>query len=184
MPILGIIASSKLTAVPNSYESIATVTVGSGGQSDITFSSIPSGFKHLQIRGISNASSFADETVRAQFNGDTGSNYSWHTLYGSGTGAFSDFNGVSSTYVGNFARTGDSSSIFGASIVDILDYDNTNKYKTVRSLAGQDSNGSGIIWLSSASWRNTNAITSIKIFPATGSFEQYTQFALYGIKGA
>jgi hypothetical protein len=31
MPILGIIASSRLAAVPNSYESIATVTVGSGG---------------------------------------------------------------------------------------------------------------------------------------------------------
>ena len=31
MPILGIIASSRLAVAPNSYESIATVTVGSGG---------------------------------------------------------------------------------------------------------------------------------------------------------
>ena len=40
------------TPVLNSYESIATVTVGAGGTSTITFSSIPTGYTHLQIRGI------------------------------------------------------------------------------------------------------------------------------------
>jgi N-methylhydantoinase A/oxoprolinase/acetone carboxylase beta subunit len=46
MPILGIIASSKLSAVGD-FESIATVTVGG---TSITFSSIPSTYTHLQIR--------------------------------------------------------------------------------------------------------------------------------------
>ena len=52
MPILGIIASSKAVAVPNSYESIATVTVGSGGTSEINFTSIPATYTHLQLRII------------------------------------------------------------------------------------------------------------------------------------
>ena len=48
--ILGILASSGVAAgAANSYESIATVTVGSGGSSTITFSSIPATFTHLQI---------------------------------------------------------------------------------------------------------------------------------------
>jgi hypothetical protein len=51
MPILGIIASSKLT-VSNSYESIATTTVGSGGSATVTFSSIPATYKHLQVRTL------------------------------------------------------------------------------------------------------------------------------------
>ena len=183
MPILGIIASAITgNLVTNSYESIATVTVGSGGASNIEFTSIPSGFTHLQIRLI-NDTSAGDVNIRAQFNGDTGGNYSWHTLYGPGNGsAYSDFNGVSSTYYGSFSRGGNGSGIFGASIVDILDYKNTNKYKTVRSLTGKDSNGAGIMWLSSGLWQSTTAISSIKIFPESGNFNQYSQFALYGVR--
>ena len=55
-------------------------------------------------------------------------------------------------------------STFGTFIIDILDYANTNKYKTTRALAGYDGNGSGGPSLDSGNWRNTNAITSIKLF--------------------
>jgi hypothetical protein len=58
-----------------------------------------------------------------------------------------------------------------------------NKHKTVRGLAGWDANGSGYGGISSGVWRNTNAVTSINLVPS-GNFMQYTQFALYGIKGA
>jgi hypothetical protein len=73
--------------------------------------------------------------------------------------------------------------IFGVGISDILDYANTNKHKTIRSISGHDQNGSGFVFLFSANWRNTNAITSIKLFPAAGSFAQNSTIALYGIKG-
>ena len=49
MPILGILASSY-PAVSTSYESIATVTVGSGGAANVEFTSIPGTYTHLQIR--------------------------------------------------------------------------------------------------------------------------------------
>ena len=182
--ILGILAQSAGAAgSASSYESIMTSTVAGGGTSYVEFTSIPSTFTHLQIRLI-NDTSAGDINIKAQFNGDTGSNYSWHTLYGSGAGAYSDFNGVSSTYYGSFSRGGNGSGIFGTSVADILDYKNTNKYKTVRTLAGKDSNGGGIIWLSSGLWQSTAAISSIKIFPDSGNFAQYSQFALYGIKGS
>jgi hypothetical protein len=75
-------------------------------------------------------------------------------------------------------------SIFGVAVCDILDYTNTNKYKTVRSLSGHDQNGSGYVTLMSGSWRNTAAITSITILRDSGgaNLTQYSQFALYGIK--
>ncbi len=181
--ILGILAQSAGAAGGgNSYESIETATVGSGGTSYVEFTSIPSTFTHLQIRLI-NDTSAGDINIRAQFNGDTGSNYSWHTMYGTGGAVYSDFNGVSSTYYGSFSRGGNGSGVFGASVVDILDYKNTNKYKTVRSLTGKDTNGSGILWFSSGLWQSTNAISSIKIFPESGNLNQYSSFALYGIKG-
>jgi hypothetical protein len=64
----------------------------------------------------------------------------------------------------------------------VLDYGNTNKNKTVKTLAGYDGNGSGEIWFTSTLWNNTNAITSMTI-SSNFNFTQYSSFALYGIKG-
>lgn len=73
--------------------------------------------------------------------------------------------------------------VFGAIVLDILDYADTNKYKTTRSLAGLDSNtAGGALQLASGSWRNTAAITSITFSSGT-NFQQYSTLALYGIKG-
>ena len=187
MPILGIYASSMQPALnATSYESIATVTVGAGGSSSISFTSIPSTYKHLQIRGIGRtARSNADDNAYIRFNSDTGNNYAWHSLYGTGSGVTAY--AVSSTNYGQILATSAASttaSVFNGSVIDILDYANTSKYKTVRALSGFDANGSGIIYFNSALWQNTNAITQIDLAGITGSnWAQYSSFALYGIKG-
>jgi hypothetical protein len=69
--------------------------------------------------------------------------------------------------------------------MDILDYANTNKYKTVRTLSGYDLNNAtyGALRSYSGLWMNTNAITSIKFYADGVNLAQYSQFALYGIKG-
>ena len=178
MPILGITASSITSSTQTAYQSISTVTVGSGGASDITFSSIPSTYAHLQIRVMSKLSAAND--IYLQFNADTGNNYQRHTLYGNGSaaGSYSETgnNRISILYTPN---TGEN-----CSIVDILDYKDTNKYTTVRALGGADNNSNGFVALQSGGWRNTAAITSIKLYPASGTISEYSSFALYGIKGA
>ncbi len=73
--------------------------------------------------------------------------------------------------------------MYAAGGLDILDYADTNKYKTCRLLWGQDLNGGGRVALQSANWQKTAAITQIDFSCATGNFMQYSQFALYGIKG-
>ena len=62
MPILGVIDSAK-TGNLSSYESIQTITVGSGGASTIVFSSIPSTYAHLQIRALN----ITTATTRSSF---------------------------------------------------------------------------------------------------------------------
>jgi hypothetical protein len=84
--------------------------------------------------------------------------------------------------VGLAAAASSTSNTYGVFIIDILDYANTNKYKTVRTLGGYDANGSGVVSLRSNSWRNTSAITSVKFY--TGGTTSDSRFALYGIKGA
>jgi hypothetical protein len=186
MNILGIIASSKFGDVGD-YESIATVSVGSGGSSFVEFTSIPGTYTHLQIRALARGTrSDAGDGLTLQFNGDTASNYSSHNLYGNGSTVSAGVWNTTNIPLQNVmcAATG-GSNIFGVMVTDILDYANTNKYKTTRDLSGNDRNGSGDVTFQSGSWRNTNAITSIKIAPLYGAgIAQYSQFALYGIRSA
>jgi len=187
MPILGILASSKLTAAAGDYESIATVTVGSGGNASVDFTSIAADWTHLQVRAILRSSASTTNTgLKATFNSTSTNYYALHQLYGDGSSAIANTNSASS-YAVTGHQTGASATtgIFGVMVMDILDYAHTNKNKTVRTLTGYDANGSGLILLRSSLWMNTSAITSISFTSeAAGNLAQYSHFALYGIKGA
>lgn len=177
--------SGHLWAPNGAYDALATVTVPSGGVTSIEFAGIPQGYKHLQLRILSKLNYgnwWASTSMR--FNGDSGNNYSYHDLYGDGgTMAAQNATSQNKMYIGWSSGTTPSSTTFGAIIVDILDYTATNKNKTVKSLTGIDGNGGGIISLESNAWYSTNAVNSISIIPNNGTtFQQYSQFALYGVK--
>jgi hypothetical protein len=168
MPILGILASAITgNLVTSSYESIATATITTATPT-ISFTSIPSTYTHLQIRGITrDARSVNVNTLNMRLgNGsiDSGSNYAAHSLDGDGASAVAA--GTSSqTKMGFWIEPGASATAnaFGAFVIDILDYKDTNKYKTVRILGGTDLNGSGNAHLCSGLWQSTSAIMAILI---------------------
>lgn len=176
-------------AAVGDFESIATVSVGGGGAADVEFTSIPATFTHLQIRFIARSarSGFADDPIDMQINGDTGANYATHTLNGDGSIATAGA-GASISYFrcGRMTAATAGASTFGVGVIDILDYANTNKYRTVRTLTGEDNNGDGLVSLFSGLYQSTTAVTSIKLFSGTGAnnFVQYSAFALYGIRSA
>jgi hypothetical protein len=177
MPILGVIASS--IAKIGSFDSISTVT-STGSSGTITFSSIPSTYTHLQIRGIIASPSSNYSLIR--FNSDTGSNYTAHFLYGSGSSAVAS--ALTSQTAGYTTRADAGSPTFATGIIDILDYANTNKNKTFRTLTGWENNTTGIVMLNSGVWMSTSAITQIDLITQSGNYSSGTTFALYGIKGA
>lgn len=184
-PILGIWASQisgHLWAPQGAYDALATVTVPSGGVASITFSGIPTGYKHLEIRAIGKSAS-TNTNGDLTFNGDTGNNYTWHYLLGDGSSASAGAATSRANIVGMVLMPDSSNtSVYSANVVSILDYASTNKYKTVRALQGYDVNGGGAIFLSSGEWMSTNPITSITFTGRGQNFAQYTQVALYGIK--
>jgi hypothetical protein len=170
------------------YESIATVTVGSGGAASVTFSSIASTYTHLQVRAITRSTSgnFNDMLVTA--NSDSGSNYSWHRILADGStvtaGATASTTAIT---IGVNSSPTQTAGVFAANIIDILDYASTSKNKTFRALTGVDNNGSGYVIPYSGAWYNSStAISSLVFTPQSGAgnFAQYSSFALYGIKGA
>ena len=173
-PILGIIASQNYPRITGSYESIATVS--DSGSSVVTFSSIPSTYKHLQIRCFSTPSGATYNYLR--LNSDTGTNYSFHQLTGDGSTAGAAGGATQNlVYINNYSSTQPA-----VAIIDILDYQNTNKNKTIRSLAGVDSNGAGYVQFRSGAWYNTAAVSTVTITVDGGSYSTGSSFALYGIK--
>jgi hypothetical protein len=169
----------------NSYELISTV-IASGSVSTISFSSIPSTYKHLQIRGaVRTASSSANTGCEITFNGDTGGNYSWHTLAGNGSGAYSEGQ-TSQSYIttNSFAGNGSTTGDFGAIILDIFDYANTSKNTTTRLMGGHTSDLGRQIRFESGLWFNTAAVTTVQ-FKGYSSLNYVvgSRFSLYGIKG-
>lgn len=178
----------------NFMEPIATTLVGSTSVNSITFNDIPQGYKHLQIRYIARSSRAVafGTSVYVYFNSDvTISNYyNAHILYGDGTSATAAAANTGSSYgclAGYALGANATANCFSASIVDILDYTNTNKNKTIRGLTGDEQNSGNTnseIDFYSGLWMNTNAINSITLYlPSSTNFLQYSRFSLYGIKG-
>lgn len=168
------------------YEHIESVTVGSGGASSVTFAGIPQYYRHLQIRGMvrSTATGTAgSEEVFVRFNGDSTASYSYHYLQGNGS-IIGSYASTSQTQ-GNIAmacRDGYATNVYSPFVADILDYSNTVKNTTVRSLRGQDTNGAGFVSLMSTGWYKTSAVSSITIIPESVPFKQFSTFSLYGIR--
>jgi hypothetical protein len=178
---------------PTNFESIATA-IGTGSSGTITFNSIPSTYKHLQIRFMAKASPTTVSTrdIQIQFNSDTGNNYARHNLYGNGSTvsalgvdtSTSNFIAIQSSACNSDASL---ANMVGTGIIDIHNYASTTQNKTVRAINGMDvnlSNTGFTIQLTSGLWTQTSAINSITLALSSGNFTTQTKFALYGIKGS
>jgi hypothetical protein len=162
------------------YEQIAT-SFGTGSSGVITFSSIPSTYKHLQIRYTAMNTS-TTRGIFLRMNSDTGSNYSYHNLYGEGSSVTSGAGTSSSSVILLDAVAASQTNQTSAGIIDILDYTSTTNNKTVRALYGQRTTNS-YIYLASGNWRNTSAISNITLTAPANNFDVISRFSLYGIVG-
>lgn len=167
------------------YESLATVTLSTSTAS-VSFTGIPAGYKHLQLRAIARSTD-ANQNVQGDFyvNGvNSGASYAFHHVEcsGSGTPGSTGYPDSNTSYWQRLPGATATASVFGAYIFDFLDYSNTNKYKTFRQLGGFDANGSGQIFMVSNLFKSYSPVSSITLYSDTGNLAQYSQFALYGVK--
>jgi hypothetical protein len=163
----------------NTFEAIATQTLGTAAAT-VTFSSIPSTYTDLVL--ISSPQNNASESLYFKINGDTGSSYSTTVLTGNGTTATSARQASNTTGIlAGAPAIGLSSTVYGTSIVHIMNYANTTTFKTALSrwaLASAETNATVGLW------RSTAAINSITFLVIAGTFSVGSTFSLYGIKAA
>jgi len=163
--------------MPKTYEPIVSTTL-TAGTASVTLSSIPQTYTDLIL--VVQADTTGGDDLRIRFNSDTSSLYSYTVLGGNGSVVVSARNnnltaGLGS-YYGNF-----STSIDNVQITQILNYSNTTTNKSLITRANKASGGVDLV---ANLYRSTSAISSITIFPNSGSFESGSIFVLYGIKAA
>jgi len=153
----------------STYTPLATLTLASSASS-VTFSNIPGTYRDLVF--VFNGTVPSGYFFRAQFNGDTGNNYSNMQMYGDGSSP------GSGTINGDNINLGQLQPTHNMAIANIMDYSATDRHKTVLN------RGDAISTITIANvgrWANTAAITSIRLFPSSGSFTTGSTFNLYGI---
>jgi hypothetical protein len=166
------------------YDPAATFLIqriNGSGVSSVTFSSIPQTYSSLQIR-MNWLASVSGNGLLLEINGSSSGIYDNHWLRGNGSAASASYS-INTSF--NFLPTiinGSSTTYPTGSIVDIHNYTSTTQNKTIRSFGGVDLNGSGEVVLASGLWRNTSAITSLRIYMSSGTFSSGSTFALYGMK--
>lgn len=175
------LAGNAAYQLPGSYDLISS-SILTSTQSSVTLdlSGLSATYKHLQIRMVTKANSLDySDNYTARVNGDSGSNYSFHRIYGDGSGVGAGGGNSATSFIpGRFARSTGSS--FFPSVLDIYDAFSTVKTKTFRAIYGSDS--ANFNFLANGGWYNTAAMTSIT-FLSAGDFAVGSRFSLYGIKG-
>lgn len=173
----------------NYFHHLETVRLG-GNATSVTFSNLArySDYEHLQIRYLarSNRSGTDIEEMIVRLNGDSGTNYSHHQIFGTSSISVASV-GTSNATFGQIGLTSGSidANHFVGGTIDFIDVFSTSKNKTIRGLCGWYGNSSNYrngITLRSSSWYSLAATTSIALLPVTNSFTSGCRFSLYGIK--
>jgi hypothetical protein len=183
---LGFWAASGGGANGPAFDLLETTTLTSSASS-VTFSGLDdySDYKHLQIRAVAR-NDFATTNARdlaIRINADTGTNYSSHSMVGTGS-AVTAYNTTNRTSIAGreaWADGSNSAGIFGAAVIDVLDFSSTSKNTTIRAFYGVLAEGQQRVAITSGAFYDTSAVTSIQIY-LSQNFVSGSRFSLYGVK--
>tara|TARA_R110000751_G_scaffold181447_1_gene288160 strand:+ start:14 stop:544 length:531 start_codon:yes stop_codon:yes gene_type:complete len=165
--------------------------IGVGGAASWTKSSIPSTYDHLLLK-ISSRSEGGTyyEQLNLQFNSDTGSNYSYTSIYAAGSTVYSG-RGTTTVAIRNLYANGSSNTAdaFGSINIWIPNYANASNFKQAitNSVTASDSttDWQWTLFTGGGLWQSTAAISEVSVSPvAANDFAQYSTFTLYGVTGA
>jgi hypothetical protein len=165
------------------YIALQNTTLGSSAAS-VTFSSIPATYRDLVIvvNGRTTTTATNGQWIVAEFNSDTGANYSVVTMEAGGGATTIRSLSLTNGYVGKMNTSSSSNTDFSTSLIHIMDYSATDKHKTVLGRSsGKDGALDFAVSALATRWASTNAVNQVKLSLDTNSFASGSTFALYGI---
>lgn len=160
------------------YTPLANITLSSSASS-VTFSSISQSYKDLVLVIDAGNAGNVYNGLRARFNGDSGSNYSWLYALGNGSTTVSGIeNAVAQVNIGAAGASRSST------IVSIFGYSSANKHKSLLTRRAVNDASGYSVGLEAGRWASTSAINSIVIFDQSGyNLDAGSSFSLFGISG-
>jgi len=185
MPIpLGVLAVAGAGGggLATSFDLLETTVLGSV-TSSVTFSNLNtySDYKHLEVRVTAKSNDANNQSLRVILNADNAGNYNWHRLDGDGSSVSSTNQTNDERMVAGLIARSTGSGEFSGHIISVLDFSNSSKFTTIRTLSGFFQTANKRIQLSSGAWRNTAAVTSLRL-EAFADFQTGSRFSLYGLR--
>ena len=168
----------------NTFELIASSTVGASPAASIDFSSISGSYTDLLLKlSIRSNRASTDDLLNINFNG-VSTNQSSRWLQGNGASASSGTYG-SNLYIGWVDAANDTASTFGNAEMYIPNYaGSTNKSLSMDSVLENNAT-TALSGMFAGLWSSTAAINQITITSVFGaSFVQHSTAYLYGVSNA
>ena len=170
---------------------ITTTTLGSDTAS-VTFTSTDDGqvgdfSQYMDLVVVSyarGAVAVVTADLNMQLNADTGSNYGYQTLYGTGSAAAAASSTLAWFQLGTLPCDNATANIFMGAVTTLFDI-NSGKYKAALSQGACDLDGStsGRVHLRGLTWLSQAPITQIKLYDASGAGDlaDGSSFSLFGV---
>jgi len=170
--------------MPNTFELIASSTVGSGGAASIDFTSIPSTYTDLVVKCSFRVTVAGPlDGIKISFNGST-SSFTARDIYGNGSSVGSESSTIA-RWAGLAAATGATASTFSNFEIYIPNYAGSTNKSYSSDAVSENNATAGYNFLFAGLWSNTAAINQITLTPDTASsINQYSTAYLYGVKNA
>ena len=175
------------------YDLLETVNVTGSSTYTASFTGLDeySDYKHLQLRVVSKSLAVNNgglSTYEMRFNNDSTQSYGTHELYGNGSnvgsGGGANRDSLSRIYA---APRESNTNLFGAAVIDILDFSSSTKNTTIRTLCGTMGSltpvsSYSLVALTSGFWNNTNPVTQLDFGVNSNGFYAGSRISLYGVK--
>ena len=175
--------------MPTTYQKIASVTVGSGGASNIDFTNIPATYNDLSIvYSLRGANANTMSYVNINLNNST-SGYSNRSIFGTSTVMYTyTYNTLQYLWGGIHQGGSTTSNTFGNGQIYIPQYASTSTAKSLIIDQVSENNATSadaaFALINGGLWNNTAAITSVKLTNELGNWVQHSTATLYGIKNS
>ena len=160
----------------------------SSSAASVTFSSIPATYTDLVLRWSTRCDA-AQPDMFVRYNSDSATNYSRVEVYMSGSTVY---NGIASSQTSQYQtgsndRSDNTANTFSNGEVYIPNYTSTTSKPVSRFNVAEDNSTSSFrsyVVAGAHLYRNSSAISSIVISPASDNFVSGSSFYLYGISNA
>jgi hypothetical protein len=162
----------------NSMIPLGTTTLTNNTNFSVVFDSIPSGYRHLVLRG-SMLRTTTTSGIRFKFNSNAENIYDLAILGSNGSNTLTVLETYTSGQPSYWVQPGPT--VPSSFELVVLDYAQTDKNKTVLASFNRQS-GSGTATLRGIhTWRKLDAITKIELYSSGQAYDVGTTVSLYGI---